>query len=113
MKHVGVVPIEALASDALALLEYAPHHVLVALVNGVPCAIEDSCSHAGASLATGHRHGFIVACPLHAYRFDLRTGELLSPRRACAHQRRFEAVVVGDMVHVYDPFTLVVSPVLP
>ena len=106
MRHVGAVPLADLANDALVRLPYPPRDVLVALVEGVPCAIEDACNHAGASLGAGPRAGCIVACPLHGYRFDLRTGELVSPRRACAPQRTFDAVVVGPMVHVYDSFAL-------
>lgn len=109
MKTVGSVPLTALADGALVRLEYAPRHVLVALVDGAPVAIEDACNHAGASLADGPRDGCVVACPLHGYRFDLRTGELVSPRRACASQRRFDAVADGESVHVYDPFELAVS----
>ena len=106
MKHVGTVPRHELENEALVRLAYPPRDVLVALVDGAPVAIEDSCNHANASLAEGPREGDVVSCPLHAYRFSLRTGELLSPRRACPHQRRFEAVLLGDTVHVYDPFSL-------
>ncbi len=109
MKHVGAVPLADLANDGLVRLPYPPRDVLVALVEGAPTAIEDACNHAGASLATGPRKGSVVACPLHGYRFDLLSGDLLSPRRACPPQRRFDAVLVGDMVHVYDPFELALS----
>jgi nitrite reductase/ring-hydroxylating ferredoxin subunit len=109
MKLVGTVPLASLAEGALVRLDYPPRHVLVALVEGAPVALEDACNHAGASLAEGPRDGCVVACPLHGYRFDLRTGDLLSPRRACAPQRRFDAVLVGETVQVYDPFELAVT----
>ncbi len=108
MKHIGSVPLAELACDARARLAYAPSDVLVTLVDGTATAIEDACNHAGASLSAGAREGSVVVCPLHRYRFDLRSGALLSPRGACPAQRRFEAVVVGDRVHVYDPFRLAV-----
>jgi len=44
-------------------LEYPPFHVLVALVGTTPCAIEDACNHAGASLSEGERRGACVICP--------------------------------------------------
>jgi nitrite reductase/ring-hydroxylating ferredoxin subunit len=109
LKHVGTVRLAELAHDALVRLPYPPRDVLVALVDGGPVAIEDACNHAGASLASGPREGCVVACPLHGYRFDLRSGELLSPRRACAPQRKLEARLEGDLVQVYDPFELAVS----
>ena len=109
MKYVGVVSMASLADGAFVVLAYPPRDVLVALVDGAPVAIEDACNHAGASLGTGPRDGDVVACPLHKYRFSLRSGELLSPRRACAHQRCFHAVVLGPAVHVYDTFSLDVA----
>ena len=48
-------------------------------------ALEDSCPHAGAPLSDGHVEpggcsgeddaGAAVVCPLHAWRFDCRTGQ--------------------------------------
>jgi nitrite reductase/ring-hydroxylating ferredoxin subunit len=48
-------------------------------VEGRFYAIDDTCPHAGASLAEGDVDGTIVECPLHGARFDLATGALLSP----------------------------------
>ena len=42
-------------------------------------AIDDTCPHQGGSLAEGLMHEGRVVCPLHAWVFDLRTGEC--PRR--------------------------------
>jgi nitrite reductase/ring-hydroxylating ferredoxin subunit len=51
----------------------------VALVNagGTICAVEDTCPHAGASLAAGAVDGWRLECPLHGATFDLRSGEVL------------------------------------
>ena len=38
-------------------------------------AIDDTCPHAGASLAEGDLEDGCVTCPLHAWRFELATGE--------------------------------------
>ena len=38
-------------------------------------AVDDTCTHADASLADGFVEGCAVECPLHAAIFDLRTGE--------------------------------------
>ncbi len=42
-------------------------------------AIDDTCTHQDASLADGWLEGCEVECPLHASRFDLRTGEVDAP----------------------------------
>ena len=84
-------------------LEWPPFHVLVAVVDGVPTAIEDACNHAGASLSEGEREGCRVACPMHGYLFDLVSGSLIAPRGLCDDQRRFEAEIDGEDVVVWDP----------
>jgi 3-phenylpropionate/trans-cinnamate dioxygenase ferredoxin component len=52
--------------------------ILVARIDGKLFAVDDTCSHAEASLSSGHRDGYEVRCPLHGARFDLRTGDVLS-----------------------------------
>jgi nitrite reductase/ring-hydroxylating ferredoxin subunit len=84
-------------------LSWPPFHVLVALVDGVPCAIEDACNHAGASLSEGEREGACVSCPMHGYVFELTSGLLVEPRGLCDDQRRFVAHLEGDDVVVWDP----------
>lgn len=80
--------------------------MLVALVDGVPYAIEDACNHAGASLAEGPRDGDRVVCPMHGYVFSLRTGELIAPRGLCDRQRTFVTTTEGEDVLVWDAFAL-------
>ncbi|GAB4335239.1 MAG: non-heme iron oxygenase ferredoxin subunit [Calditrichia bacterium] len=41
-------------------------------------AIDDTCSHAEASLAEGEVEDHCVECPLHGAKFDIRTGKNLS-----------------------------------
>ena len=107
MKRVGEVPRSSLAGGALVRLAYPPYDVLVAEVDGMVCAIEDSCNHAGASLCGGTRQGAHgVVCPMHDYVFDLRTGELLVPKRACDAQRVFHVTIEGDAVVVWDPVSV-------
>lgn len=103
MKLVGRVPIADLVERRMVRLSYPPFHVLVALVNDLPCAIEDACNHAGASLSEGDRDATCVSCPMHGYVFDLATGRLVQPRGLCSDQRRFVARVQGPDVVVWDP----------
>ncbi len=53
----------------------------IALFNlgGEIYAIDDACSHAGGALSEGMVDGEEVECPLHSARFNLKTGEVLSP----------------------------------
>jgi nitrite reductase/ring-hydroxylating ferredoxin subunit len=106
LKLVGRVPLADLEEGRMVRLPYPPFHVLVALVGEVPCAIEDACNHAGASLSEGGRDGTCVSCPMHGYIFELSTGRLVEPRGLCGDQRLFVARLGGDNrgeVVVWDP----------
>ena len=84
-------------------LAYPPFDVLVAIVNGTPCAMEDACNHAGASLTEGDRQGDCVSCPMDGYVFEIATGRLLRPRALCDDQRTFVARFEGNDVVIWDP----------
>ena len=43
-------------------------------IEGTVHAIENSCPHNGASLASGKLEGRVLQCPAHGLRFDLMTG---------------------------------------
>lgn len=47
-------------------------------VEGTVYAINDTCSHAEASLSEGEFHGEVVVCPRHGARFNVKTGAALS-----------------------------------
>ena len=103
MRLVGRLPRVALDGGACVRLHDPPFHVLVSLVDGEPCAIEDACNHAGASLSEGERQGRCIVCPMHGYIFDLATGRLVEPLGFCDDQRRLVAESVGDEIVVWDP----------
>ncbi|WP_329297275.1 bifunctional 3-phenylpropionate/cinnamic acid dioxygenase ferredoxin subunit [Streptomyces sp. NBC_00659] len=62
-------------------------------------AIDDTCTHQDASLADGWLEGCEVECPLHASKFDLRTGAVDSPP-AKLPVRTHEVVVEDGVIHV-------------
>ena len=50
--------------------------ILVVNVDGIYCAIDDTCTHAGASLSEGILDGSVVTCGWHGAKFDCKTGKL-------------------------------------
>ena len=62
-------------------------------------AVDDTCTHQDASLADGWLEGCEVECPLHASRFDLRTGAVDAPP-AKRSIRTHAVAVVDDTVYV-------------
>jgi 3-phenylpropionate/trans-cinnamate dioxygenase ferredoxin subunit len=53
--------------------------IAVCNVDGELFAVDDTCTHQDASLADGWLEDCFIECPLHASRFDLRTGEPAGP----------------------------------
>ncbi len=51
--------------------------ILVANIDGVYCASDDSCTHSGASLSEGKLENGVVTCGWHAAQFDCKTGKLV------------------------------------
>ena len=53
----------------------------IALYNadGIIFATDNICTHAYARLSDGWLDGEVIECPLHAARFDIRTGKVLDP----------------------------------
>ncbi|MFD9726017.1 bifunctional 3-phenylpropionate/cinnamic acid dioxygenase ferredoxin subunit [Streptomyces sp. NPDC059072] len=62
-------------------------------------AIDDTCTHQDASLADGWLEGCEVECPLHASKFDLRTGAVDAPP-AKLPVRTHEVVVEEGVIYV-------------
>jgi len=52
----------------------AGHEIALFHLPGGYCAVDDSCPHAGASLAFGKLEGTMLTCRAHGLRFDLATG---------------------------------------
>jgi 3-phenylpropionate/trans-cinnamate dioxygenase ferredoxin subunit len=73
-EFVKVAQVTDVAPGRGRLVEVAGR--LIALFNcaGTFYAIDDTCTHAEASLSEGFLEGSTVECPLHGARFDLRTG---------------------------------------
>ena len=67
--------------------------------DGVVFAIDDTCSHQDASLADGWLEGCDVECPLHASRFNLRTGAVDAPP-AKLPVRTHTVVISDGVIHV-------------
>ena len=68
-------------------------------INGAYHAIDDTCPHAGASLAEGDVDGCAVECPLHGARFDLESGAVLSPP-AEQNVAVYQVRVAGDELQI-------------
>ena len=72
---VATHSIESVQGGPMSFL-YGDLRVLVAVVDGLPRAVEDACLHRRAALSNGTCRDGIVTCPSHWWRYDLRDGRL-------------------------------------
>jgi nitrite reductase/ring-hydroxylating ferredoxin subunit len=68
-------------------------------VDGTFYATSNICTHAFALLSDGWLDGDVVECPLHAGRFDVKSGKALGPPVDC-DIKTYPVRVVGDEVQV-------------
>jgi naphthalene 1,2-dioxygenase system ferredoxin subunit len=67
--------------------------------DGALFATDNVCTHAYACLSDGWLDGGTIECPLHAARFDIRTGRVLDPP-ATEDLKTYPVRVVGDTIEV-------------
>lgn len=63
-------------------------------------AIDNSCPHRGGPLGSGDLAGHLIYCPLHAWSFDVRTGN--SPSHPMARVMTFAVRVREGRIEVSD-----------
>ncbi len=76
-KDIGSV--DEFPEEKAVVREVEGTEILVIRNEGNVCACGNSCTHYGAPLNEGLIHDGIVTCPWHNSRFDIRSGEVLSP----------------------------------
>jgi 3-phenylpropionate/trans-cinnamate dioxygenase ferredoxin subunit len=75
---VAVCRLEELPEGEALRVELADRSpIAVFHTEGMVYAIDDACTHAGASLAEGWLEGSEIGCPVHRGRFCLKTGAAL------------------------------------
>ena len=76
---VNLGSLEDLGEGEKRSLPAAGTQVLVCRVQGTLYAVEDVCSHANNALCPGRLSGYMISCPVHSARFDVRTGAHQGP----------------------------------
>jgi 3-phenylpropionate/trans-cinnamate dioxygenase ferredoxin subunit len=94
-----VCPLAELQPGDAIRLDASPPIAVFRTEDGEVFAIDDTCTHQDASLADGWLGGCLVECPLHASRFDLRTGQVDAPP-AKRPVRTHEVVISDGLIHV-------------
>jgi nitrite reductase (NADH) small subunit len=74
--ELAVLPIEALPPGSVRSVGVAGRRLCLANDGGAVFALDDQCLHRGGSLGDGRLSNGLVSCPLHWWRYDVRTGAL-------------------------------------
>lgn len=77
--------------------------IAVFLRDGEYFAINDSCPHMGASLASGYLEGHDVLCPWHAWKFCIKDGTWMDNPKSKIRTDCYAIRVVGNEVQVEVP----------
>ena len=93
---VKVAQIKDLAPGAGKTVEVNGRAVAMFNVGGKFYAVDNTCKHRGGSLGEGELDGTVVTCPLHAWTYDVTTGECFDDP-ACGIDR-LAAKTEGDDV---------------
>ncbi|MDE1763622.1 MAG: non-heme iron oxygenase ferredoxin subunit [Patescibacteria group bacterium] len=72
--------------------------ILIVNVNGNFYAINDTCTHAGASLSEGVLDGCTITCGWHGAKFDCQTGKLLAFPAKIKDLQSYKVVVESDNI---------------
>lgn len=74
--------------------------ILVTNIDGSYYAMDDTCTHAGASLSDGKLEGSTVTCDWHGAQFDCKTGKLVKFPAKIRDLQSYKVVVESDNVFV-------------
>ena len=74
--------------------------ILVTNVDGNYYAMDDTCTHAGASLSEGSLDGSTITCPWHGSTWDCKTGKLVAFGAQLKDLSSYKVTVESDEIFV-------------
>ena len=72
--------------------------VLIVNLNGNYVAIDDTCTHMGASLSEGTLDGSILTCGWHGAKFDCKSGNLSAFAAKINDLKSYKVIVESDSI---------------
>jgi ferredoxin-nitrite reductase len=89
-----LIPPQEIQEGSAKLVRVRNEEVAVFKHQGRLCALQNNCPHEGGQLSAGWIEGNEVVCPLHGYKFDLKTGACSTDPKLSA--KTFRLVADGD-----------------
>ncbi len=103
MTLVKVAETQEISLGQTKVVKLAEKEVMIANVNNVYYAIENSCTHMHGDLSKGTLDGNTVTCPKHKAKFDVTNGKVVSgPKIPLMHPKIKDAQVYAVKVEGKD-----------
>lgn len=96
---VTVAPRSALGDGDVLAVEASGKPIALYNVGGELYATDNLCTHAFAFLSDGWLDGDVIECPLHAGRFEVKTGKGLGPPIPC-DIKTYKVRVLGEEIQL-------------
>jgi 3-phenylpropionate/trans-cinnamate dioxygenase ferredoxin subunit len=97
--YVTVARVGEIPDGGVKIVWLDDQPVAVFHIEGQYYAMDDLCTHDGGPVAEGPLDGYVVECPRHGARFDVRDGSVLAPP-AVVPVPTYAVRVVGDEIQV-------------
>tara|TARA_B100001179_G_C18497040_1_gene362571 strand:+ start:217 stop:525 length:309 start_codon:yes stop_codon:yes gene_type:complete len=81
-------------------ISFDEKEIIVSNVDGNYFAIDDTCTHSGASLSEGKINGSIITCDWHGAQFECKTGKLVKFPAEIANLKSYNVIVESDNIIV-------------
>ena len=106
--RVAVARLDDLPAGGGLALTAAGRAVALFDIDGTPVAYDGRCRHRGGPIGEGYVRDGVVTCPLHWWRYDVRTGELISD--PSVRLERYPTEIRDGVVFVTVPAAEPVDP---
>lgn len=97
------VPSDQVKSNRIKLIEIDNHRLVLTRIAGELCAFNATCPHQLGDLSRGEIHNGEIECPVHAWRFNIRTGHSVYPESETLHLRRYDVTEDSGIILVKLP----------
>ncbi len=99
-EFVKVTTIDRIPVGKKIKIEVKNNEIMLSNVDGKIYAIENICSHEECGLDEGDLNGFVITCPCHGAKYDVRNGNGFKETPWGSGQESFEVKVEGNDVFV-------------
>lgn len=100
MSKVAVAKVSDIPTGTLRKVSLEGHDIAVLNMDGKYYAVDDTCTHAGASISEGKIDGANVVCGWHGAQFDCTSGKLAKFPATIKDLKSYVTTVEGDEVFV-------------